>query len=149
MSNLFSNCRRDCGKNMTYEEVINNQECNFCDIPYILMDLKKLDTSTKLINNAKDYNKVLDEYKENIRLFFKNYKGVDGFNGVINTLKVYVNIDSFPAPLSIELGWQDLPVNSIYDFCCIFDYYPPSVIFKEDIDKNTYDILWVTEFLNH
>lgn len=135
MSNLFSICLRDCGKEMTYDKCVTDKNCNFCDIPYILIDLKKLDNSKELIQSSKDYNNIMENYKKNIRTFFKNYQGQDGFNGVINTIKIMVNIDSFPGPLTVELGWQQLPVNSIYDFCSIFDYYPPTVEFKETHDS--------------
>lgn len=59
---------------MTYDKCITDKNCNFCDIPYILMDLKKLDNSKELIQSKKDYNKLINEYKKISEHSSKNTK---------------------------------------------------------------------------
>ncbi|WP_405285933.1 hypothetical protein [Methanobrevibacter sp.] len=30
-------CKENCNRNVTEDDVINSLDCNFCDVPYILL----------------------------------------------------------------------------------------------------------------
>ena len=124
-------CKKECRKEMTFEDVTTSTECNFCDVPYVLMDLDKLNTYNELIKSKETFETMVKEYKKNIRTFFENYKCPD-FNGVINTLEINFKPSS-PSlyPCEITAGWQTLPLKSIMDFCDIFDYYLPNIQIEE------------------
>ena len=34
-------CEEECGKNVTKEEIVNSLDCNFCDVPYIILEIER------------------------------------------------------------------------------------------------------------
>lgn len=118
-------CKEECNKEVTLEDILNDKDCGFCDVPYALNSISELDNFDELMINKEQYEETINDYKENIRRFFEYYKD-DSFNGVVNTFEINFN----PHPLyivEIILGWQRLPLQAINDFCEVFDYYLPTI----------------------
>lgn len=133
-------CKKECNKEMTLADVTTSTDCNFCDVPYILMEADKLNNYNELVESKETFEAMVDEYKKNIRLFFKPYAN-DTFNGVINTLDINFKTKHPLYPCEIICGWQEIPLRAITDFCEVFDYYLPNIqINEKDTLVFDYDI---------